>query len=409
MTISSENLLAHSELGPSAGARWINCPGSVLLCREYPNVDSPYAMAGTAEHTLTEWMREQGKPGVAFLGQTIEVPYQAPDMLGKVKKFVVDQAMADDCQTYVDYVEDWGGDVSLYEMRVHYDAWVPGGFGTSDDVRIRLRDKRCKITDYKGGQGVPVNAKGNIQNRLYALGIYHDLGEWLYEIDDFELGIVQPKRNYIDVDVITVEELLEWANTVAKPAAEIALKPGAPFKAGSWCQFCLARNDCSVRAKAQAEEMFEDLTDLDDVKDATVLSIAKLTSEQKYNLWLRSADIRAFLTDLETHGMTELQHGRSFGDAKLVAGRGGREYIDAEEAEEALTMMIGDDAYTEPKLITPPQAEKKVGKKSNFMRDYVRKTEGKPVMVPGDDPRPALHESRAVEDFDDESGEDNGL
>ena len=41
---------AHSYVGGSTAKRVLNCPGSVNLCAQYPNVETVFAAEGTALH-----------------------------------------------------------------------------------------------------------------------------------------------------------------------------------------------------------------------------------------------------------------------------------------------------------------------------------------------------------------------
>jgi hypothetical protein len=235
--------IPHSPLGPSASERWLNCSGSVLLTKDMPNPDSRYAAEGNAAHTLSEWCRVQQVDASIFRGQILKVDNY---------EFEVNQEFIDGVNDFCEYVEQLPG-IPMYEVRVHYDAWVPAGFGTMDDGR--LGEKLAYVTDLKFGKGVQVWAEDNPQLKLYALGLYHDY-RWLYEFDTFKLGVVQPRLNHIDEWEIRLPELLEWANDVVRPTAEIAMKPGAPLKAGDHCMFCPAKRVCKTRAKYLTEVVY---------------------------------------------------------------------------------------------------------------------------------------------------------
>jgi hypothetical protein len=358
--------------------------------------DSEFARQGTAAHTLADWARRQRRSAWDFIGQVIRVPHQGSS---EVQEFKIDIEMAEAVDAYVEYCEDFGGDAAFFELRVRYDAWVPGGFGTSDDIRIRFRDDVCKVTDLKYGQGKPVYAKGNPQNRLYGLGVYHDLG-WLHPIKKFELGIFQPRLGIIDTETVTTEELLHWADTVARPGAQLALQPNAPFKAGDHCQFCAIKKTCKVRAKSLTDVAVNRFEDLDNGEVHTeVKNFSELTPDEMYDIHLMAPAIRKLLDDIEDWGMGELQNGRPFGKHKLVAGKGYRYYEDETAAGRMLFSILGEDAYTEPQLLSPAQAEKKIGKHHAFMAEHVRKGTGKPTMVGPEDKRPALQTTQA-QDFE---------
>lgn len=250
--VLSEGL--HSELGPSSSDRWMNCPGSVLATRGMKG-QSEYAAEGTAAHELSKWVRETGKPALNWKGTTIVVgEYQ----------FKVGKPMIESVQTFVDDCAKLPGDAYFEEM-VSYEEIVPGGFGTSDDIRIT--EGLCTVTDLKHGTGVKVFANENSQLQLYALGTYWKY-RWLYEFDRFELKICQPRLRHFETFEITLGHLLQWGYDVVRPAAKIAMTPGAPIVAGPWCKFCRIKETCKVRAdykqmmasrERKAEEEFEDM------------------------------------------------------------------------------------------------------------------------------------------------------
>ncbi len=247
---------AHSILGPSSSERWMNCPGSVLAPGTAPQTE--YAAEGTAAHTLSQWVRETGKPASDWKGTTLVV--------GEFQ-FKVGKPMIDSVTTFVEECE-WedGEGVALAEEMVHYEELVPGGFGTAD--HIRLKDWLCRVKDFKHGTGVKVSARDNSQLKLYALGTYFKY-RWLLEFDRFLLSICQPRLRHFESFEISLGHLLQWGYDVVRPAAKLAMTPGAPIVAGPWCKFCKIKDSCQVRAdykaamrnrEVNAETEFDDLT-----------------------------------------------------------------------------------------------------------------------------------------------------
>ena len=245
---------AHSILGPSSSERWMNCPGSVLVPGSAPQTE--YAASGTASHELSKWVRETGKPASEWKGTTLVVG----DFSFKVGKPTIEsvQYFVDDCSKIPG--------APLIEEMVYYTDVVPGGFGTLDDGR--LEDWLCTVTDFKDGTGVKVFAKMNSQLLLYAYGVYLKYG-WLYEFDRIRVRICQPRLRHYEEFEISLGHLLQWVFDVVRPAAKLAMTPGAPIVAGSWCKFCKIRNTCQVRAdykmamrnrEVNAETEFEDMT-----------------------------------------------------------------------------------------------------------------------------------------------------
>lgn len=369
---------AHSPLGPSSGDRWMNCTASVKFTAGMPDTTSVFAAEGTAAHTLSEWARLEGKPCKHYIGREIEVEGYT---------FTVDAEMARFVQQFVDYCEQWPGE-ALVEERVHFTAWVPDGWGTADDIRIVEDEALVRLTDLKYGKGVQVNAANNTQLKLYALGVYQEYGH-LYDMKRFILCIHQPRLDHVDETEVTVEELLLWARDYVQPAAEEALNGEGKFVAGKWCRFCRGRDVCEARS----DQFMADFEDTEAVGEMPVYKLAELLP--------KIPELRRLCDDLEGRAMSLLQAGEQVGDYKLVAGRSSRRWSDADEAEAALRkvskLKVKDILVS--KLITPAQAEKKIGKDHPIMKEHVLWSQGKPVMVPGDDPRKPLQVD-ATEEFD---------
>lgn len=231
---------AHSELGPSAAERWMNCEGSVLFTRGMPNQVSVYAAEGTAAHTLSEWCREQNCSAAKFKGQLLKVDEY---------EFKVGKPMIKAVDEFCAYVAALPG-IPFFEKRVSYAPWAKGGFGTLDDGRVA---NICYITDLKFGKGIQVFAKNNVQLMLYALGLYHHYRH-IFEFEKFILTVFQPRLHHIDTWEIGLVDLLAWADYDVEPIATRALQPNAPFKAGEWCRFCPGKRVCKTRLNAEIGE-----------------------------------------------------------------------------------------------------------------------------------------------------------
>ena len=134
----------------------------------------------------------------------------------------------------------------LIEQRLDFSEYVPHGFGTGDCVIVA--DENLTVIDYKHGLGVLVEAENNPQMMCYALGALN-LFDALYDINTISMTIFQPRRENISTYTITKEELMQWAENVLKPAAELAINGKGEFKAGSHCQFCKVKATCRKRAE----------------------------------------------------------------------------------------------------------------------------------------------------------------
>lgn len=373
-----DQLQEHSPLGPSASLRWLKCPGSVKLTEGMPDTQSIFAAEGTFAHYVAELAREQEKPASHFI-----------DFESECGRFTVDPGFADALQSFLDYVNALPGD-PFYEYRVHYDAWVPNGFGTADDIRIA--DARCDITDLKFGKGVQVWAEENTQLMLYALGVFQDLGH-LYDIDFFNLIIHQPRLDHIDEWMVSIQDILIWAERVVKPVVKEALGEDPHFAAGDHCRWCPAKGTCAHRAQWVFANLVEEMDNLEGMPDGPQLRQAGLMDN---TMLAQSMDlvsmVRGWCTDIETHVMSEVQKGHDVGGWKLVEGRSNRAWKDESAAEAALraTKKLKVAEIFPRKMISVAAAEKALGKKHAIFDTEVEKPRGKPKLAPPADPRPSI-------------------
>lgn len=372
----------------------MNCPGSVLLTKDLPDHSSPYAIEGTAAHTLADWCLKEQAPTSVFKGRTIEV-----DTEDGVEKVVVDPSMVKYVQEYLDYVNQFDGD-HYSEVRVAYTNWVENGYGTSDHVAIS--DGLCRVTDLKYGKGVKVFAAGNTQARLYALGVYQEFSH-LYDFDEFVLAIHQPRLHHVDEERITLSELLGWAESEVRPAGVMALEPDAPLAAGKWCTFCKARDFCKTRMEYNLAQVQDDFTDLGSINQSPLLDPKTVSNDQLAELLHIVPELKKLCTDLESRAYEQIAAGHAVGDWKLVAGRRSRKWKSPAEAEKALrgtALKVRD--FLPPKLISPAQAEKLLEAPifSALAEDVIVWTSGKPTLAPGDDPRDS-YELKPEEEFAD--------
>ncbi len=390
--MSMAELQVHSPVGPSSGERWLFCPGSVAATQDMPDTTSDFAAEGTFAHYITELARKEGNDAKYYQGFTSEDG-----------KWTCDKEMVDAVQNFLDYMEQWEGD-TFVEQRVSYDAWVENGFGTSDHICVEIDKKHCVVADFKYGKGIQIFAKGNIQGKLYALGVFQDFGH-LYDIDDFTIVISQPRIDHRDQWQMSTEKLLSWAEEVVEPAGirvERAVEhfavngkiPDEFFKAGAWCQWCKIKGDCKIRAAMVRETVLLGIDELDDLEGEVTVSnpaimndvelgeVAELVDQIKK--WCN--DVTATLTQRVIAGAKIPSGKKEFW--KMVTGRANRRWYSEEKTEKKLRaakLKIGE-IFTR-KIISPSQAEKLIGKDHKALLDLIESPQGKPVLVPGSDKR----------------------
>jgi hypothetical protein len=307
---------------------------------------------------------------------------------------VVTREMADHAQTYVDYVRAIGGQMEI-EQKVSYEKWVPGGFGTADVIITRGRT--LYVIDLKYGQGVKVYAKHSPQGMLYTLAALDERSDF-QEFDKIIIVIHQPRLNHVDTWETTPDHMYKWAARV-KVRAEMCLADNAERIPGEkQCQWCKAKPTCPALL-AQAETAL--MTRFDEMQNDTVLPTPGNLTDQALNSVLEHKKmIEKWLKSVETHVKERFEKGQNFPGWKMVNGRSTRKWTDALKAERLLKRLLGaGDAYKKT-LLTPPAAEKALGKElKHRIEKLVFKADGAPALVPDDDKRPAL-KMTTVKDFD---------
>lgn len=372
----------HAVLSASSSYRWLKCLPSARLEQKFDDEPGLAAKEGTAAHALCEHK----------LKKALKRRSKRP-----VSEFDSDE-MEECTDAYVDFVleqlevaKQSGPDpLVLIEQHLDLRRWVPEGFGTGDCIIVS--DDRLHIVDFKYGTGVLVDANNNSQMMLYALGALN-LFDALYDIKEVSMTIFQPRRNNVSTWTIPVEQLLLWATKDLMPKAKKAYDGVGAYQAGSWCQFCRAAHRCRARAEANLELARKEFKKPDLLSDDEIADI--LTKLPDFQKWANQ--LQDYASD------AAINHGKEWKGFKVVLGRSIRKYKD----EEAVAQRCKENGYEDiykNSLITITEMEKLMGKKEfkNLLSDLVYKPEGKKVLVPDSDKRPAVNTSSAQSDFKEE-------
>ena len=373
----------HAKFSPSASDRLIHCPPSLMLGEQYGPEDtgSEYSREGTEAHSVGEFLLKQA------LGLPCEDPRPSLKMYSPEMQECAEGYRDTVLEIYETMKQTCSDTIISVEQQVHFDEYVPGGFGTSDAVVIG--DGHMYVIDYKHGKGVEVSAEDNPQLKCYALGCYLAFSP-LYEIEDITLVIYQPRISNFSEWSLKATDLLVWADTVLRPQAELALKGAGEYSCGSWCRFCRAKAICRKRAEENLALARYDFARPDCLEDDEI------------NIILGKADqLIAWAEDVKTYALQEALHGHIWEDWKVVEGRSIRKYTDEAAVAKAVT-DAGFDPY-EKKLLTITAMEKLLGKQtfSTLLGDMVVKPSGKPTLVPKSDKRPEM--TTAINEFMEEN------
>ena len=396
----------HALLSASAAHRWLKCTAAPTYEMQFPPKTSEYAEEGTLAHSICELYARKKFTVMSTrkfnseLKKLQEHPLYKPEMLTTAESYVL--YLYGVCMRYE------GMPHVNMEVRVDLSDYVPQGFGTCDCIIIG--GDTLHITDYKHGQGVVVEAEGNPQMMLYALGalkrytpVFGD------KIKRVSMAIVQPR---VTQDVkeceMTVDELLAWGENVVKPAAQKAFNGEGEFCAGSHCKFCRGRDVCPARAKLNtALEDFKDCITPDKAQNPLDPAARKvlglppvLTDAEVGDLLTRGAHLVEWYEGLRSYALQAILDGKEIPGYKVVEGRSIRAFRDTDAALQKLMDSGFDKAVIydyEPKTLA--QLEKIVGAKrfSELLGDQIVKPRGKATLTDEKDPRAAY--SSAVVDF----------
>ena len=373
--------MSHAKLSPSSSHRWIACPPSAALNAEIPDEGSDYAKQGTDAHSLCEFKVEKA------LGR------EAPDPRENLDYY--DEEMENATEEYRNFVLEkvaaakshCADPLVLIEQRLDFSRWVPDGFGTGDCIIVS--DDLLQIIDFKYGLGVLVEAENNPQMMCYALGAL-DAFDGIYDIENVEMTIFQPRRENVSSATLSKADLLSWAEGTLKPAALLADRGEGEFHAGEHCRFCKVKATCRKRAEhnlALARYDFAPPPSLDDTEIEAVLGVADRLAE--------------WANDVKEYALAEALRGKRYENFKAVEGRSTRKYS-SDEAVAAAVEAAGLDPF-EKKLLGITAMTRLLGKKKfdELLGGLVEKAKGKPTLVPRADKRKEITTS-ASEDFKEE-------
>ena len=388
----------HALLSASSASRWLVCTAAPRFEEGLPESISTYAKEGRLAHAIAE-LKVLKKFTAAV------TPGAYATRLNKLKKEeLYDPEMDKTTDLYLDHLVE---QAMLYdsaptvaaEVKVDFGEYVPEGFGTCDCVMIGC--DTLSITYYKHGKGVPVSAVDNPQMRLYALGALKRyvpvFGDTIKKV---RMTIDQPRLDSYTSDIITVEELKAWGESI-KPIAQKAFSGLGEFVPGEHCRFCRGKAQC--RARAKVNTALEDFKDCVPMSKATPEQLAQaeedgrdgipthlLSDAEIGDLLIRGQQLVQWYKDLEEYATKALLDGKPIEGWKLVAGRSNRTFTDQDAAIKAVIAAGYDEALVydrKPKTLS--ELEKLMGKAefAEKIGSFVVKPLGKPALALATDKR----------------------
>lgn len=376
MTPYPENL----RLRPSSAHSWMVCTAGPRFCAEHaaelPESESVYASEGSQAHEAARKMLE---------GKEWSCPQDMADHA---------RGYADRCKASIGI-----GDTTFVEASVPL-WYMPERTGRIDFIRVSPTDEHLLIRDFKYGEGVVVEAEQNEQLAIYAWSfiVKHqpEFGfapGWTItlEIDQPRTREGEPVKSW----TTTFDELGLFCARIGAVARKILADEDTEFAPGGACRFCDAKGICPARGNQALAVLPEDTAmQLGGLPPAT-----GLTDDQIRRIVEAKPQLIEWLDSIEAHVYTLLSDGREVPGFKLVEGRSNRAWTDEAEAATKLRAFIPKDKlWSQPKFITPAQAEKALKKPlkpvtarlEKALERLITKPEGKPVLALESDPRPAI-------------------
>lgn len=378
----------HALLSPSSAHRWMMCTPSAVLESKYPDKASSYSLEGTIAHALCAmtlcnkladlpgqkremWFAQSEKFGRELKAERLKASQQ--------KLSINYEAMEQHAEEYAAYVLNLAS--MIEDARVHVETkldlrdWARGSFGTSDCTIVGRHD--IVVVDFKYGMGVRVDAPGNPQMRMYALGA---LDEFVLdrEIKTVTAVIFQPRLQHVSSETLSVEELEEWGAEQLRPLAEVAYRGLGAKQSGRWCNFCKHACNCKEldRIAGVAYSINMDRQDARSIGEVCLPMIGPL------ELWI--SEVRA-------RGLAMLLDGKDVPGYKVVPKRTLRKITDTGKVKDLLLAngFESHEVLKEAPLKSLGELEKLVGKKKfgELCGEYVVKPEGEPTIVAEDDSR----------------------
>jgi hypothetical protein len=378
--------MKHALFAPSGAPRWANCTASFYTHQqdEAGSGSSIYAREGTILHDVCASFLANQVPLSTHLGYT--EPYGE-------ETITIDEDSIYACQQYIDIIQSYMLENPRHILHVEKKVIVEEDmWGTADCMLNCEAIHHLHVFDLKMGRGEEVFALENEQLMSYGIG-------GLNELDPFEkfpkfitLHIIQPRLPNGDIHkqwTINVAELYNLFQRI-KGARETILKgfEYTKFQPGEkQCRWCNYAGDCRAFAEftlAVAKVRFGAFTDLttDQVNKATGESL-KLSVEEKLHLKKYFPIFQTWMNKIEDEllkeALIQLQKGKRLPGHIVTESIKHRQWKDKAKMEVLLQKKWGDEAFNK-KILTPAQAEKKLGKDKDKLAKYITKPKGLPIL-----------------------------
>lgn len=432
----------HSKFSASSAYRLLACPGSYGLgqaCDTGERRATVFSAEGTLAHSVSEAAIFAGTDPGNIFGRT----FHADGF-----EFTPDEDFIDGVLVYVDFVRNLQalGYIVVLETQVSPSIhWRKGKendlgvdlFGTADCIAYHPDLHVLLIVDLKFGKGIAVEVKDNAQFLYYGAGSLslplinymrqtHGFAPVSSLPDTLETIVVQPRAHHPDGPIrrakYTRAEVIDWTRYTLHPGVERATKDnGKTLNAGEHCRFCPALAHCPEQrrlANEQAKTAFANapLTNVPaaiptdptavptQAQIPAALPDAHISDEALGEMLDKVAVIKPYIAALEALAESRIKQTRNVKGWKVVPTRTRRVWNDddANVITALHNMGVAPGLYTETRLLSPTQTEKRLGK-AQFQKvlaqiQLVKQSTPGTTLVPDGDPRGRIAEGRSAKE-----------
>lgn len=351
-------------LRASSSGRWVRCPASAGLEAQFPNLDTPEAMEGTAAHEMLEHrLRGTIASSHELVGQKA------------TNGVTFDDEMVEHVETLNLILDTWRGD-NLF-MYVEQKVMTPQN-NVPGHVDIGVWNQFTKtihICDFKYGRR-DVDPKHNEQLIHYGLGLERALG---VKADWFQFVVFQP-RCYASSDPLKTwyvhsSDLAADVTRIVNAAADArSSHPTAQW--GEHCRDCKAAHGCE--ALRDAVMMGSQI-----IENGTYEVMSAQDAANEITLYRRIERLmKTRLEAIEEHAISLINDGQPLPGYSQQATYHNRAWIDA-TTPKTLGDLYGVDLVNK-KPMTPNQAAAALGVKSDRLEKFTKRIQSGVKLVEKD-------------------------
>lgn len=390
----------HTNLSPSGKGRWANCAGSVNLIAKIRAQMPPEAWA---EIEKTSEAAAEGTRAHTIAARTLDNETEAWEYAGERMtvegfEFVVNNEMIEGVTEYVDFIREKMDRLSERGARLYVEVALSSvqdkdAKGTADAI-IFVPGERLIVVDLKYGRGITVEPDCD-QLRMYGYMAVEQFGA--QDVKVVELYIAQPRiphpkgtiRRFVtDAATLCAEFIGETL-----PAMERTRDPNADLVIGEWCRFCPAKK--AKKCPALNGEAIEVNTGIEP-SHLSLIELEKLT--------MKIVELVKYKETLDAELFSRLMRGEQGEKFKLVRKMSNRIWHQAmtfeandgvettQAVEDAVKIEFGDEGFTKPSVLSPPNIEKLKGGKA-FVSQWAYKPDSGLTFAAMSDKREAVQVS----------------